>query len=126
MKENNSINIEDLNDKDIIESINYLINFKTKTPLKIIQNILDKREDALPYLINILETDRYWNLPWIPICVIHILSVIGGNQAIQSIVKTIKKHYNDTGDWLTEEMSSILAQFGSDVFDTLIEIKIII
>ena len=122
MKENNSINIEDLNDKDIIESINYLINFKTKTPLKIIQNILDKREDALQYLINILETDRYWNLPWIPICVIHILSVIGGNQALQSIVKTIKKHHNNTGDWLTEEMSSIIAQFGSDAFDTLVEI----
>ena len=80
MKDNNSINKEDLNDKNIIDSINYLINFKTKTPLKIIQNILEKREDTLPYLINILETDRYWNLPWIPICVIHILSVIGGNQ----------------------------------------------
>jgi len=68
-----------------------------------------------------LETDRYWNLPWIPICVIHILSVIGGNQALQSIVKIIKKHYNDTGDWLTEEMSSILAQFGPEAFDTIIE-----
>ncbi|HJT84895.1 MAG TPA: DUF1186 domain-containing protein [Nitrososphaeraceae archaeon] len=121
MKDNNSINIEDLNDKNIIESINYLINFKNKTPLKIIQNILDKRENVLPYLINVLETDRYWNLPWIPICVIHILSVIGGNQALQSIVKTIKKHYNDTGDWLTEEMSSILAQFGPEAFDTIIE-----
>ena len=121
MKDNKSNNIEDLNDKNIIESINYLINFKTKTPLKIIQNILDKREDVLPYLINVLETDRYWNLPWIPICVIHILSVIGGNQALQSIVQTIKKHYNDTGDWLTEEMSSILAQFGPEAFDTIIE-----
>ncbi len=121
MKDNNSINKEDLNDKNIIDSINYLINFKTKTPLKIIQNILEKREDTLPYLINILETDRYWNLPWIPICVIHILSVIGGNQALQSIVKTIKKHYNDTEDWLTEEMSSILAQFGPETFNTLIE-----
>jgi hypothetical protein len=87
-----------------------------------------------------LETDKYWYyklsythkgkkrksqfyFPWIPICVIHILSVIGGNQALQSIVKTIKKHYNDTEDWLTEEMSSILAQFGSDAFDTLIEMS---
>jgi hypothetical protein len=55
-------------------------------------------------------------------CVIHILSIIGGNQALQSIVKTIKKHYNDTGDWLTEEISNILAQFGPDAFDTLIEL----
>jgi SEC-C motif len=121
LKKNDSIRIQDLNDKNIIESINYLINFKTKTLLKIIQHILDKRKDALPYLINILETDRYWNLPWIPICVIHILSVIGGNQALQSIVKTIKKHYIDTEDWLTEEMSSILAQFGPEAFDTLVE-----
>lgn len=139
MKDNNSINKEVINDKNVIVSINHLINFKTKTPLKTIQNILDKKEYALPHLINILETDKYWNYnlsytakgkkrksqfysPWIPICVIHILSIIGGNQALQSIVKTIKKHYNDTGDWLTEEISNILAQFGPDAFDTLIEL----
>ena len=55
------------------------------------------------------------------LCHIHILAVIGWDQALQSIVKTIKKHYNDTEDWLTEEMSSILAQFGSDAFDTFTE-----
>lgn len=138
MNNNNSVNKEQINNKNIVESINDLINFKSKTPLKTIQNILDNKEYSLPFLINILETDKYWKynisypnkskkikpqnyFPWIPICVIHILSVIGGNKALQSIVKTIIKHYNDTEDWLTEEMSSILAQFGSDAFDTLIE-----
>jgi hypothetical protein len=52
---------------------------------------------------------------------IHILSIIGGKQALQSIVKTIKKHYNETEDWLTEEMSNILAMFGSDAFAIIIE-----
>jgi hypothetical protein len=84
LKDNNGINKEDINDKNVIVSINHLINFKTKTPLKTIQNILDKKEYALPHLINILETDKYWNYnlsytpkgkkrklqfysPWIPI-----------------------------------------------------------
>ncbi|MDW3627170.1 MAG: hypothetical protein QOK72_11045 [Nitrososphaeraceae archaeon] len=60
-EENNNINKEDINHKNVIVSINHLINFKTKTPLKTIQNILDKKEYALPYLINILEIDKYWN-----------------------------------------------------------------
>ena len=60
-EENNNINKEDINHKNVRVSINHLINFKTKTPLKTIQNILDKKEYALPYLINILETDKYWN-----------------------------------------------------------------
>lgn len=139
-KENNNNNItnQETNNKDVLEYINQLINFKTKTSFKTIQYILEKKEYALPYLINILETGKYWNyntsfiskgkkrepqsyFPWIPICTIHILSAIGGNQALQSIVETIKKHYSDTGDWLTEEMSNILAQFGSDAFDTLID-----
>jgi len=138
LKNNNSIDIKDLNDKNVIDSISQLINFTTKTSFKTIQNILDKKEYAIPYLISILEDDKYWNnkidyyskgkkrksqfyFPWIPICVIHILAVIGGDQALQSIVKIIKKHYNDTEDWIAEEMSSVLAQFGSDAFDTLIK-----
>ncbi len=35
---------------------------------------------------------------WTPVCALHLLSVIGGPEAINAFIKSIKEYYDDTGD----------------------------
>jgi hypothetical protein len=48
---------------------------------KLAVQILDRKEEALPYLIDIVKSDKYWRSEdedecWAPIAAVHLLSVI--------------------------------------------------
>jgi hypothetical protein len=97
------------------------------TDFNIIKQILSRKDESLPYIIDIAQDDKYWfpddgeYSSWTPVCALHLLSVIGGPEAINAFLNSIKKNYDDTGDWITEDMPAILANFGIDAFDEIRE-----
>jgi hypothetical protein len=97
------------------------------TDFNIIKQILSRKYESLPYIIDIAQDDKYWfpddgeYSSWTPVCALHLLSVIGGPEAINAFLNSIKKNYDDTGDWITEDMPAILANFGIDAFDEIRE-----
>ena len=58
---------------------------------------------------------------WTPVCALHLLSVIGGPEAINAFINSVKEYYDDTADWITEDMPAILANFGIEAFDNIKE-----
>ena len=50
-----------------------------------------------------------------------MLSAIGGPEAINAFIKSVKEYYDDTADWITEDMPTILANFGIEAFDDIKE-----
>jgi len=107
-----------------------------------LKEILTRKKESLPYLIQIVEDEKYWisagkeYSTWTPVSAIHLLSLIGGysddaadegyedkqeeeeEAILMAVEKAIKRHYDDVGDWLTEDMPSILAAFGHHALDT--------
>jgi hypothetical protein len=97
-----------------------------QTDKSILDAIFANKEEAIPYLIKLATAEEYWNIEigkdysiWAPICAIHILSVIGGKESCNAIEEAIRKYYDDTEDWLTEDMPSVLAALGPDSSDML-------
>ncbi|MDR4512958.1 MAG: DUF1186 family protein [Nitrososphaeraceae archaeon] len=115
-------------------NIKYLIEkfarFGPQTDLDIVDQILSRKNEALPYIAKIAQDDEYWYsedgeyASWTPVCALHLLSVIGGKEAINAFLNSIKTNYDDTGDWITEDMPAILANFGIEGFDNIKELLI--
>ena len=95
------------------------------TDFNIIEQILSRKDEALPYIIEIAQNDKYWfpndgeYASWTPVCALHLLSVIGGPEAINAFINSIKEYYIDTDDWETEDMPAILANFGIEAFENI-------
>ena len=91
------------------------------------KKILNRKEKLIPLLINLLNTDEIWDTSlkkyseWTPISIIHILSVMGGKEAFDAVKNAILIYYDETGDWITEDMPVVMATFGPQMFDGLTE-----
>lgn len=87
-------------------------------------SILRRRDEALPYLIDIVKSDRHWRSSgveaWAPISAMHLLALIGGGEALDAVVYATYKYCEEMGDWLTEDLPSILAYFGADAYGALL------
>ncbi|MHB8546684.1 MAG: DUF1186 domain-containing protein [Nitrosotalea sp.] len=108
--------------EDLIHRFAYL---GPHTDIETIASLITRKDEALPYLIKIAKDEEYWDVDnnsysvWATICSIHLLSVIGGMDALNAVCSAIVLHPGDTGDWITEDMSSVLAWFGPSSFDIL-------
>ena len=95
------------------------------TDFNIIEQILSRKDEALPYIIEIAQNYKYWfpddgeYASWTPVCALHLLSVIGGPEAINAFINSIKEYYIDTYDWETEDMPAVLANFGIEAFENI-------
>jgi SEC-C motif/Protein of unknown function (DUF1186) len=95
------------------------------TDFNIIEQILSRKDESLPYIIDMAQDDKYWfpdggeYSSWTPVCALHLLSVIGGPEAINAFINSIKEYYDDTDDWETEDMPAILANFGIEAFENI-------
>jgi hypothetical protein len=94
---------------------------------KLAVQILDRKEEALPYLIDIVKSDKYWKSEdedecWAPIAAVHLLSVIKSKEALEALVYTLYNYTEEYEDWLTEDVPSLLAYFGSEGFDRLTQL----
>ncbi len=92
------------------------------------KKILNRKKVLLPILINLLNNYEIWNAPykkyseWTPIATIPIVSAMGGKEAFEAVKTATLTYYDETGDWITEDMPNVMATFGPDVFDGLAEI----
>jgi uncharacterized protein YchJ len=89
-----------------------------------VESMLRRRDEALPFLIDIVKSDRYWRSDgveaWAPISAMHLLALIGGGEALDAVVYATYNYTEEMGDWLTEDLPSILAHFGADAYGTLL------
>ena len=108
--------------QDLIERF---ARFGPNTDFNIIEQLLSRKDESLPYIIEIAQNDKYWfpddgeYSSWTPVCALHLLSVIGGPEAINSFINSVREYYDDTADWITEDMAAILANFGIEAFENI-------
>ncbi len=82
---------------------------------EVVRGILDAREETFPHLARIATYDEYWKAhnAWAPVCAIHLLAKIGHYRAQLAVNAAILDHYEETGDWLTDDAPYILAHMGT-------------
>ncbi len=109
------------------EHIDYLLNKLIYSGMnvneKLAQDILSVKDQALPSLIHIVKSKRYWhskdeNERIAPLTAIHLLSITKETTALEAIIYTIHNYREDIGDWFSV-MSSLLANFGTQSFDRI-------
>lgn len=87
------------------------------------RSILERKDEALPYLIEIVRNESYWKSNevdgWAPLNAAHLLSVIGGREALDALMYATYNFTEEMDDWLTEDLPSVLAYFGPSAVDTL-------
>lgn len=112
--------------KESVESLVYRLATRgPETDLQTVRSIISRKEEALPHLVLVATDKKYWDTEsdlfsvWAPICAMHVLSKIGGNDAASAVYNAMRTHYDDTGDWITEDMPYVLAAFGRGGFETL-------
>jgi hypothetical protein len=82
-----------------------------------VAKLLERRE-VVPHLIEVLNDDRYWELGglgggWGPIHAIHLLGAIKTDECLRALIRLFRSRRKELGDWLIEDMPSILAGFGT-------------
>jgi hypothetical protein len=108
------------------ELINEFISAELRVPIPLAKEICN-RPDSAPHLARIIEEDEYWEEGglgdgWSPIHALHLLGCIKTTEALHVLIVTLRDRGEDIGDWLTEDMPSILANFGSSAVEPLTEL----
>jgi len=88
----------------------------------LVDKLLERAGEAIPYLAEILDEDKYWRLDeeapgagWAPISALHLLAAIAHPDGLEPILRVLHRRPDDLGDWLTEDIPSILGFIsGSD------------
>jgi hypothetical protein len=84
----------------------------------LVEELLRRGIAAVPCLAQVLDGDRYWRLEkevgdgWAPISALHLLAAIADPDGLEPILRVLHRRPDDLGDWLTEDIPSILACFG--------------
>jgi len=85
----------------------------------LVEELVGRGVTVVPYLAQILDDDKYWNLDektpgrgWAPISSLHLLAAIADPDGLEPILRVLHRRPDDLGDWLTEDIPSILACFG--------------
>ncbi len=94
---------------------------------RLARKILERKEEALPRLIEVVKRDDYWRSEdddeyWAAIATLHLLPLIGGSDSLGAVVHALQNHAHELNECLTEDMPSILAHFGVDIIDRLEEL----
>lgn len=84
------------------------------------------RKDVVFWLRKMIQDGGYWHceksgFSWSPIHAIHILALIKSNEALELLLDTIRYRGDDLGDWLTENVASLLVAFGEGAMPRLKE-----
>jgi tetratricopeptide (TPR) repeat protein len=105
------------------ELIQTLIDQGLNVPYRLARE-LSRREEGAPQLLRIIEEDKYWEPggpgdAWAPIHALHLLGAMGSTVFLEALVRLLKERADDIGDWLTDDVPSILANFGPEAVETL-------
>jgi hypothetical protein len=85
-----------------------------------------KRKDALFYLRKLIQNSRNWQTKdtdhiWSPIHAIHLLALIKTREAFELLLDILRYRGDDLGEWLTDGVPCLLAAFGEDFIERLME-----
>jgi hypothetical protein len=105
--------------------IKEMVSLCLEVPPELAQEIAS-REDAISYLRDILQNEKYWNHgglgdAWAPYHVIHILPLIKTKEALELLFETMRDETDLLGDWTTESTPTLLAAFGESAIERLKE-----
>ncbi len=108
------------------ELINEFVSSELRVPVPLAKEICN-RSDSTPYLARIIEEERYRELggpgdAWSPIHALHLLGCIKTPEALHLLIGVLRIRGEELGDWLTEDMPSILANFGTSAVVPLTEL----
>ena len=108
---------------DVAGMISTLESDGIHTDEKTVCGILDMGEESFHILARLATDDEYWNDldggRLVPICAIHLLAKMKHYGAHLAINTAIMGHYEETDDWLTEDMPYVLAHMGVGAIPTL-------
>lgn len=85
-----------------------------------------KRKDAVFHLRKLIQNGRNWQTndseyTWSPIHTIHLLALIKTSEAYKLFLDILRYRGDDLSDWLTEDVPGLLAAFGEDFIERLLE-----
>ena len=104
--------------------ISKMISSGGDVDIELAESILRRKDEALPHLTEIMRSERYWRTngveAWAPISAMHLLAVMGGKDALDAVLYATYKYTEEMGDWLTEDLPSVLAYFGPSALDALV------
>ena len=108
------------------ELINEFVSSELRVPVPLAKEICN-RSDSIPYLACILEEAIYRELggpgdAWSPIHALHLLGCIKTPEALHLLIAVLRNRGEELGDWLTEDIPSILANFGTSAVEPLTEL----
>jgi len=108
------------------ELINEFVSLELRVPAPLAKEICN-RPDSTPYLARILEEERYRELGgpgdgWSPIHALHLLGCFKTPEALHLLIGVLRIRGKELGDWLTEDIPSILANFGTSAVEPLTEL----
>jgi len=117
-----SANYQGMSTEELIAEV---VSSELRVPIPLAEEICN-RPDSVPYLARIIEEDKYWEWggpgdAWSPIHALHLLGGMKTTEALQVLIDTLRARGEDIGDWLTEDMPSILANFGTSAVEPLKE-----
>jgi hypothetical protein len=115
-----TVNYQGMSTEELIAEF---VSSELRVPIPLAEEICN-RPDSVPYLARIIEEDKYrkWGGPgdaWSPIHALHLLGGMKTTEALQALIATLRDRGEDIGDWLTEDMPSILANFGTSAVEPL-------
>ena len=105
------------------EMIKELVSSGIETDERIVNGILNRRNESLPYLARLATSSENWldfTPPADPVCVIHLLAKMEDYTARLAINAALLEYYDYTEDWLTEAAPYVLAYIGASAIWTLI------
>ncbi|HWQ96029.1 MAG TPA: DUF1186 domain-containing protein [Candidatus Methylomirabilis sp.] len=84
------------------------------------------RKDAIFYLRKLIQDSAYWEGyytedHWAHIHILHLLALIKTREAFNLFLDLLRYRSNDLSDWLTEDVPYLLAAFGEDFKDSIME-----
>jgi hypothetical protein len=116
-------------DKSTADLVRELVRSGLDIDRGLVEELLKRGAAVVPHLAEILDQDRYWSSDektpgrgWAPISALHLLGAIADPSGLDAILRVLHHRPDDLGDWLTEDIPSILACFGAEAIEPLKEL----
>lgn len=111
--------------ESIEKTVESLVRLGTCIDQETLKTLLETRQESRPILIEKLSDESIWDVEgstsaWGSVAIMHLLSAMGENEeAAIAVTDSVIIHFNDLGDWPTEDGPDVLSGFGKSGFEPL-------
>ena len=100
----------------IQELLSKLEDLGDQVPMKMVQAILAKEQEAVIPLCDILQDDEYWeaedNRQWMPLHAVKLLGMLADPRALPQLVNALSLAYEVEDDWIMEDLPTVFGRIG--------------